>query len=100
MKAINCALGDLRHTDAKMALLESLQLNDNSRNPFDDSYHLATIISALGNCLGEHLRRETNDIIDRLLTMDRLVPSYRNLVTQAGLTVSIDWRPELTLDTA
>lgn len=88
-KAVYSALGDLRNVpEAKLALIEVLQLNDNSRNAFDDSYYLATITSALGNCIGDHLRRETNDIIDRLLTMDRLVPSYRNIVTQAGLMVS------------
>jgi hypothetical protein len=91
--AVYCALGDLRVPDAKMALIEALQTNDNSRNAFDDSYRLATIVAALGNCTGDHHRRETNDIVDRLLTMDRLVPSYRNVVTQAGLLVSLrrDW---------
>lgn len=86
--AVYCALGDLRVPDAKMALIEALQSNDNSRNAFDDSYRLATIVAALGNCAGDHHRRETNDIVDRLLTMDRLVPSYRNIVTQSGLLVS------------
>lgn len=86
--AIYCALGDLKTVPAKLALIEALQSNDNSRNPFDDSYRQATIVASLGNCSGEHLRRETNDIIDRLLTMDRLVSSYRNVVTQSGLLVS------------
>jgi transcription initiation factor TFIID subunit 2 len=88
--AIFCSLGDLRNVpDAKMTLIDALQSNDNSRNAFDDSYRLAIIVSALGNCADDHHRRETNDIVDRLLTMDRLSPSYRNIVTQAGLFVSI-----------
>lgn len=31
------------------------------------------------------LQKEANDVLDRAMTVDRLVPSYHNAVTKAGL---------------
>ena len=61
---------------------------------FSDSYYLATIVSAIGNAFGwgdrndeidQSLLREAVDAVQRIITMDRLVPSYQNVITQAGL---------------
>lgn len=86
-KAIVSALADLRHLpEAKERLIDVIRFNDNSRNPYDDSYYLATAIAALGNCLND---RYVNEIIDRVLTVDRLVPSFQNVVTRAGIQASM-----------
>lgn len=36
----------------------------------------------------QELLREATDGVNRIVTMDRLVPSFHNVITQAGLKVS------------
>ncbi|BEJ12391.1 hypothetical protein CspHIS471_0208510 [Cutaneotrichosporon sp. HIS471] len=83
-------------------LLELLQQNDNSLNEYSDSHYVATVISAIGSAfsagtnaatnLTDHdkeidaqLLRDAMDANERAITVDRLVPSYHNVVTLAGL---------------
>lgn len=61
-----------------------------------DSTYLATIVSAAGNAFSasdieeadEIMLRDATMAVDRVITMDRLVPSHGNMVTIAGLKVS------------
>lgn len=93
-------------------LLDLLKYNDNSKNAFSDGSYLATIITCLGHALVIHTTNEflqpdkvakpytverqlDNAIlseaiqeVDRYMKMDRLVPSFHNVVTIAGLEVS------------
>lgn len=83
-------------------LLILLQQNDNSLNEYSDSHYVATVISAIGSAfsagtniamnvteqdkeIDAQLFREAMDTNERAITVDRLVPSYHNVVTQAGL---------------
>jgi len=77
-------------------LLGLLDANDNTLNPYSDSQYLATLVAAIGNVYSamsisdevdkEDMNRAV-DVISRTMTMDRLVPSYQNVVTQAGMKV-------------
>lgn len=108
-KSMVTALCELRDPATRMVwrnvrqlLLNLLKHNDNSMNEYADSHYVATVISAIGSAfaagvnvavnLSEHdkeldaqLYREASDINERAITVDRLVPSYHNVVTQAGL---------------
>ncbi|KAK4688551.1 transcription initiation factor TFIID subunit 2, partial [Tremellales sp. Uapishka_1] len=87
---------------ARQLLLDLLNSNDNTTNDYSDSSYLATLIAAIGNAfitgagvnstIGEHDREqerlllvEATEAVERAMTMDRLTPSYHNVVTQAGL---------------
>jgi transcription initiation factor TFIID subunit 2 len=61
-----------------------------------DAYFLATVISAIGDAFSASIVREEPDerllrsalnAIDHATTMDRLIPSFRNLITEAALKV-------------
>lgn len=69
---------------------------------YSDSFYLAVIITAISNAFTvgsaaqgmlseteieseQLLQKEANDVLDRAMTVDRLVPSYHNVVTKAGL---------------
>jgi transcription initiation factor TFIID subunit 2 len=79
-------------------LLGLLDANDNTSNPYNDSQYLASLLAAIGNAYSsmsvndeadkEDMNRAV-DVISRTMTMDRLVPSYQNVVTQAGIKVRI-----------
>jgi transcription initiation factor TFIID subunit 2 len=108
-KSMITALCELRdpHTrvvwrHVRRLLLELLKQNDNSLNEYSESHYLATVISAIGSAfsagtniatnltdrdkeLDAELFREAMDANERAITVDRLVPSYHNVVTQAGL---------------
>nr|XP_018260330.1 transcription initiation factor TFIID subunit 2 [Kwoniella dejecticola CBS 10117]OBR82488.1 transcription initiation factor TFIID subunit 2 [Kwoniella dejecticola CBS 10117] len=91
--------------NVRVILLDLLKLNDNTGNAYSDSYYLAAVITAIGNAftfgstqqsLNEDEReaemallRESTDALDRVMTMDRLVPSHHNLITKAGLQTHI-----------
>jgi transcription initiation factor TFIID subunit 2 len=87
---------------ARNALIELLDQNDNTDNkvflPFlekvmmaDDQYsdcsYTATLISALGNMLGSATDNRAATAIEKAITLDRLLPSFGNVVTKAGLEV-------------
>ncbi|KAH9824294.1 hypothetical protein DFH28DRAFT_1103158 [Melampsora americana] len=92
--------------------LDQLTYNDNSMNPYSDVNYVSTVISAMTDCFmhsaegpsldngselfGMSLKQQSHDgslarrnlwaminEVERCLVMDRLVPSYRNLVTMA-----------------
>ncbi|GAB5357962.1 hypothetical protein AAMO2058_000418600 [Amorphochlora amoebiformis] len=68
--------------------------NDNSRNPFSDSHYLADIIRCLGAI--RLSKTESSESIweqlERYLRYDRVLPSYRNLVSCACLQAACDLR--------
>ncbi|ORY34750.1 hypothetical protein BCR39DRAFT_514465 [Naematelia encephala] len=92
-KSIIAALADLRNPTTGMSwpevrglLLDALRNNDNTHNMYSDSFWLATLVTAIGNAFSasdDHA--SAAEVIDRVLTMDRLVPSFRNVVTEAAL---------------
>ncbi|WWC92779.1 uncharacterized protein L201_007738 [Kwoniella dendrophila CBS 6074] len=111
-KSLIAAMPDLRDfatrtvwKNVRQILLDLLRMNDNTGNDWSDSYYLAAVITAIGNAftygsaqqsLNENERemeisllRESMEALDRVMTMDRLVPSYHNLVTKAGLQTYI-----------
>ncbi|WRT69673.1 uncharacterized protein IL334_006663 [Kwoniella shivajii] len=111
-KSLIAAMPDLRDMatrtvwkNVRQILLDLLRSNDNTGNEFSDSHYLASVVTAIGNAftygsgnqsLNETEResemallKESMDALDRAMTMDRLVPSYHNLVTKAGLQTYI-----------
>nr|XP_019043571.1 transcription initiation factor TFIID subunit 2 [Kwoniella bestiolae CBS 10118]OCF22501.1 transcription initiation factor TFIID subunit 2 [Kwoniella bestiolae CBS 10118] len=112
-KCLIAAMPDLRDMqtrtvwrNARRILLDLLRSNDNTGNRWSDSYYVAAIITAIGNAftfgssaqpsLDEKereaeasLMRDSGEALDRAMTMDRLVPSYHNLITKAGLQTHI-----------
>ncbi|OCF35231.1 transcription initiation factor TFIID subunit 2 [Kwoniella heveanensis BCC8398] len=112
-KSLIAAMADLRDPatrtvwrNVRVALLDILKLNDNTANEWSDSYYLAAVITAIGNAFTmgagnqamlndeereseASLSRDAMDALDRSMTMDRLVPSYHNLITKAGLQTYI-----------
>ncbi|WVQ96010.1 hypothetical protein IAU59_003110 [Kwoniella sp. CBS 9459] len=112
-KSLVAAMADLRDPatrtvwrNVRVALLDILRLNDNTANEWSDSYYLAAVITAIGNAFTmgagnqtmlnddereseANLLKDAMDALDRAMTMDRLVPSYHNLVTKAGLQTYI-----------
>lgn len=87
---------------ARNALIELLDQNDNTDNkvrfPFSeggkmadlqysDCSYTATLISALGNMMGTATDNRAATAIEKAITLDRLLPSFGNVVTKAGLEV-------------
>ena len=78
-------------------LLKILRDNDNTLNPYSDSGYIAALVSSIGNAFSASgrpdadmsLAREAIDAVDRVITLDRLVPSYHSVVTDAGLKTMI-----------
>jgi len=58
-------------------------------NVADDEYsdcsYTATLISGLGNMLGTAGDNRAATAIEKAVTLDRLLPSFGNVVTKAGL---------------
>lgn len=113
-KSIVTALAELRDPATRMVwrpvrqlLLNVLKGNDNSLNEYSDSYYLATVISAVGGAfaagvnmpgsivtdedreMDSQMYKEASDANERAMTVDRLVPSYHNVITEAGLQAQL-----------
>lgn len=61
---------------------------------FSDSHYNATALSALGNILGSTHDPRASTAIEKAITFDRLIPSFANVVTKAGMQVcpiSLNW---------
>ncbi|KAF3919832.1 hypothetical protein ABW20_dc0110114 [Dactylellina cionopaga] len=92
-------------------LLDIIRYNDNSNNSFSDSFHLATLIRSLANCLlagseqrglmemdidendAEERSSSKDDIvseIERLQRMDQWMSSYHNIISTTCLDVKKD----------
>jgi transcription initiation factor TFIID subunit 2 len=80
----------------KYRKLEPSSWKINAHAQFADGHFVATIVAAIGNAFCAmnrndpaefDLLRQAEEGLNRIVTMDRLVPSYQNLVTQAGLKV-------------
>ncbi|POY76846.1 hypothetical protein BMF94_0098 [Rhodotorula taiwanensis] len=93
-------------------LVDLLTYNDNLGNKYSDAFYIATIMNSLSHALVNVLPRDAfgdlaqiNEVdenenlapavqeVDRYLSADRLVPSYHNVVTIAG----IEFKLKLTL---
>ncbi|GAA5972288.1 hypothetical protein JCM8115_005958 [Rhodotorula mucilaginosa] len=93
-------------------LVDLLTYNDNLGNKYSDAHYIATVMNALSHALVNVLPRDAfgelaqiNEVdenenlapavqeVDRYLSTDRLVPSYHNVVTIAG----IEFKLKLTL---
>lgn len=89
-------------------LVDLLTYNDNAQNAFSDAYYITTIIAALGNPFVSAVMREQSELaalsyfeappeqailtaavdeVTRYTNLDRLVPSYHNVITVAGVEV-------------
>jgi transcription initiation factor TFIID subunit 2 len=113
-KSIVSALAELRDPATRLVwrpvrrlLLNILRGNDNAENQYSDSYYLATVISAVGSAFAagvnlpsamvteqdreieNQMYREASDANERAMTVDRLVPSYHNVVSQAGVQAQL-----------
>lgn len=112
-KSMVTALSDLRDPATRRVwrhvrelLLDLLRMNDNSQNEYSDSHYVATVISAIGSAfsagvnvggnlseedqaLDGQLFKEASEANERAITVDRLVPSYHNVVTLAGLQAQL-----------
>ncbi|OXC60064.1 hypothetical protein LQV05_005617 [Cryptococcus neoformans] len=108
-KSLIAAMADLRDPatrvvwrHVRITLLDLLRLNDNTSNQYSDSFYLAAVITAISNAFTvgsaaqgmlseteieseQLLQKEATDVLDRAMTVDRLMPSYHNVVTKAGL---------------
>lgn len=112
-KSMVTALSDLRDPATRRVwrhvrelLLDLLRMNDNSQNEYSDSHYIATVISAIGSAFSAgvnvggnlseedqvmdgQLFKEASEANERAITVDRLVPSYHNVVTLAGLQAQL-----------
>ncbi|TIB11129.1 hypothetical protein E3P92_02992 [Wallemia ichthyophaga] len=94
-------------------LVDQLKYNDNSTNRYSDSYYLSGIINCLAIALvptvqheasvlqqdedpdaddhpfGPLIRRAAVEEVERYRTMDRLVPSYQNVISVATLEFNV-----------
>lgn len=68
-------------------LLDLLKNNDNSRNFYNDNYYLATVLRCLTNSNTSGLadNPKIRKQLQRYLSLEKLMPSYRNTVTVACL---------------
>ena len=94
-------------------LVDLLTYNDNAQNGYSDSFYITTIIAALGNTFVSANTRDQSefaavpngsnfsapkeqqllhaavDEVTRYTNLDRLVPSYHNVITVAGIEVRV-----------
>ncbi|RDX51973.1 hypothetical protein OH76DRAFT_1400878 [Lentinus brumalis] len=111
-KAILTAISRVRFENGKTPpvirrfLIDQLRFNDNTQNPYVDAFYICNIISSLGsatvssrppergeftsNDAGPVQEQEDVDLLNRALaevdryrSMDRLIPTYHNVVTVA-----------------
>lgn len=105
-KAIPMALSQMRDSYGKCPievcnfLLDLLRYNDNSSNPFSDSFYVCTLITAIVNSLSNNnfepsleegdfetdsfVNRATDEI-ERCLRMDGWLPSVHNMITTTAI---------------
>ncbi|TIB98529.1 hypothetical protein E3Q18_02027 [Wallemia mellicola] len=118
-KAVIVSLTSIRDQSSRSMLnireflVDQLRYNDNSSNRYSDSYYLSGIISCLAIALvptvqheasvlqqdedpdandhpfGPHVRRQAIEEVERYRTMDRLVPSYQNVISVATLEFNV-----------
>lgn len=97
-------------------LIDLLQYNDNLGNKYSDTFYIVSIMNALSHALVAVASKETSMLaggdqtymeevegnpflepaiqeVERYMNTDRLVPSYHNAITVAG----IEWKLKLTL---
>ncbi|KAI9297903.1 hypothetical protein K502DRAFT_346691 [Neoconidiobolus thromboides FSU 785] len=87
---------------SKKLILNLLKNNDNSSNPYSDSYYVSTLIASIGNVLinqppsnEEEFDQSADNTLNNALiyeltrfsSMDHLIPSYHNIVTVSCLQV-------------
>jgi len=79
-------------SDALEFLLEILKNNDNSINKYSDYGFVATLVEAIGNTntAGMDDTDRISKHIRRLLSFERLMPSYHNAITTQCLRVRHD----------
>ncbi|KAI0652328.1 hypothetical protein C8Q79DRAFT_937038 [Trametes meyenii] len=111
-KSILRAIASVRFDNGKTPpvirqfLVDQLRYNDNTTNPYADALYICTIISALGSATvskqpperGEFISSETGPVqdpqdtellkkaiseVNRYRSMDRLIPTFHNVVTIA-----------------
>lgn len=89
-------------------LVDLLAYNDNLSNPFSDTFYITCIINALGHSLVAVAPRDAGQFteqnnfeevngnvnlqpaieeVERYMSADKLVPSYHNAITVAGIEV-------------
>jgi hypothetical protein len=51
---------------------------------------VATLLSGLGNLLGSTPDPRAATAVEKAITMDRLIPSFGNVITKAGLKVCFE----------
>lgn len=105
-KAIPMALSQMRDSYGRCPieicnfLLDLLRYNDNSSNPFSDSFYVCTLITAIVNSLSNNnfepsldegdfetdsfVHRATDEI-ERCLRMDGWLPSVHNMITTTAI---------------
>jgi transcription initiation factor TFIID subunit 2 len=70
-------------------LLFLITENDNTRNPFDDSYYKAALIESLGNIVvseeNKALRKQVVNEISRILEYDLIVQSHNQIISQQAI---------------
>lgn len=105
-KAIPMALSQIRDNHGKCPvevcnfLLDLLRYNDNSSNPFSDSFYVCTLITAIVNSLSNNnfepsldegdyetdtFISKATDEIERCLRMDGWLPSVHNMITSTAI---------------
>jgi transcription initiation factor TFIID subunit 2 len=52
---------------------------------YTDGWYIATLLSGLGNLLGASPDPRAATAVEKAITMDRLIPSFGNVITKAGL---------------
>lgn len=91
-------------------LLDQLQFNDNTANRYSDAHYIVTLIRSLGHTLAAVATPDVRQFggqtaiidaevaeflpialgeVERFMSTDRLVPSYLNMVTVAGIEFKI-----------
>ncbi|KAM0754710.1 hypothetical protein T439DRAFT_120001 [Meredithblackwellia eburnea MCA 4105] len=94
-------------------LVDLLAYNDNLGNKYSDAFYISTVMSGLGHAFVAVATRDTGQFsdtdlserrentylepaleeVDRYMSSDRLVPSYHNVITTAG----IEFKTKLTM---
>lgn len=105
-KAIPVALSTIRDAgrapkDVAEFLLDLVRYNENSGNPYSDSYYVSTLITAIVNALRspgdavaiDHQDEALRDYVSRVTSeiskcqrLDRWLPSFKHIVTTTALT--------------
>jgi len=92
------ALSNLTDSDSRRTvnevlvfLLDLLRANDNSGNAYTDNYLVASAIRAVANVTAEEEQmRALVGQVERYLSLDKMIPSYHNLISSACLRTLCD----------